>query len=247
MKRIYLDTKDCSINDESIHIAGDTCHYLLNVLRMRQGDVFLGFDGMGKEYEIKVCRCEKKSITGTITSLIQTAKTELSFKMTVFQSIPKGNKMDFIVREISQLGVKRIVPVISSRVIGSFSEEKTVYKIERWEKIAVASSSVAGRVLVTEIGKPVSFKTALESPTDISILFWEGATELLRKVVKKYTCINFVSVKIFIGAEGGFSDGEVEMASHYNTEIASLGNRILKVETASVIATALTIYELENL
>ncbi|HNS33060.1 MAG TPA: RsmE family RNA methyltransferase [bacterium] len=246
IKRIYLDKQDFNMDSGNISFKGDTCHYISKVLRMRKGDVFYGFDGSGKEYKIEICGCGKRMAEGTIIDSKQVSGTELPFELTLFQSIPKGNKMDSIIGDISQLGVQRIVPVFSRRVIGLFSEGKAASKIERWKKISAASSSVSGRQMITEIGDSTTFSEALEFKTDISLLFWEEKAENLRKAIRKPAGKEFMSVKIFVGPEGGYTEEEVEKARSCNVSIASLGKRILKVETASVIAAALTIYELEN-
>jgi len=246
VKRIYLDIKDCRFDNGLIFITGDTFHYLARVLRMGRGDVFSGFDGTGKEYLVELGNCEKKHITGTITSSHEISQGELPFGVNVFQSLPRGNKMDFIVRELSQLGVKKIVPVVSRRVIGPLSKEKVRARGQRWKKIAAASSGVSGRQFITEVENCRSFTEAFSAGADFSILFWEGERKFLRDILKSCPAKESLSVNIFIGPEGGFEDEEVEYARCHGSAIASLGSRILKVETASVVASALTIYELEN-
>jgi|LSQX01.2.fsa_nt_gb 16S rRNA (uracil1498-N3)-methyltransferase len=247
LKRVYLDKKDCYIDTNSLEIKGDTRHYLCNVLRVKNGDTFLGFDGSGCEYEVSISCCTKKIIVGIIKNLSQIKDIELPFHLTLFQSVPKSDKMGFIIREVSQLGISRVVPVISQRVVGVTLNERLKSKTERWRKISAASSSLAGRRFVTEISSPVDFKETLKLDIDILILFWEGQKGFLRKELSKHI-INkkFSSVGIFIGPEGGFSSEEVELATQNGVIIASLGQRILKVETASVIATSIIIYELEN-
>lgn len=247
IKRIYLDRTDCSFCGNVVNIRGDTLHYLSRVLRMREGNVFSGFDGTGREYEIEIESCEKNLISGRIKKLAIITDMEVPFDVTVFQSIPKGNKMDFIIKEISQLGIKKIVPVISRRVAGPVNSGKIHAKIERWKKISAASSSVSGRALVLEVSDKILFlKEALAIQADTSILFWEEAAQSLREITEKISVKKGMSVNIFVGPEGGFEHEEVKLARSCKVSIASLGKRILKVETASIIAAALTLYELEN-
>ncbi|MCK9266058.1 16S rRNA (uracil(1498)-N(3))-methyltransferase [bacterium] len=246
MRRIYIDKKDCFKKDNSISITGDTHHYLHNVLRIKPNMFFIGFDGTGDEFEIQILSCEKRNVSGIIKKLIATQNRETPFEVTLFQSIPKGSKMDFIIKEASQLGLKKIVPIISQRVVGFDSKEIPVKKIERWKKIAIASSSVSQRRFVTDIDTPTFFKDALTKDMDISILFWEDSKVLLREVLNESVKKTFFSVGIFVGPEGGFSVEETDMALRTGVKIASLGKRILRVETASIVATAITVYELEN-
>jgi len=98
MKRIYLDGNDCDISQKKIRVRGDTFHYIRKVLRMKCGDVFSGFDGTGFEYTVRICAWEEDFIEGTILESKNVDDTETPFNLQLFQSIPKGGKMDFIIR-----------------------------------------------------------------------------------------------------------------------------------------------------
>lgn len=247
MKRIYLDRLDCNISEKKIHIKGDTFHYLKKVLRMKEGDVFSGFDGTGSEYTIAVRTAENDFLEGAVLESKKKIDVETPFNLQLFQSIPKSGKMDFIVREVSQLGVKKMVPVVSMRVIGSFTSEKTSRKIERWRKIAAESSKVSGRECVTEISEVMKFEDAVRTKSDVFIIFWERAATPLRQIMQGLPALRTDAlIKIFVGPEGGYTEEETALAENCGAVTASIGKRILKVETASVIAAALTIYELEN-
>jgi 16S rRNA (uracil1498-N3)-methyltransferase len=247
MKRVYLDRNDCATLQKKIRIKGDTFHYLKKVLRMRVRDIFSGFDGTGTEYTIQIGAIEDSFIEGELLESKKKFDVETPFNLQLFQSIPKNGKMDSIIRETSQLGVRKIVPVISKRVTGRFPAERISHKIERWQKIAGESSRIAGRQLVTEISEVMKFEDAVKLPSDLSIIFWEDAKTPLKEIIQRIPETktgNFI--KIFIGPEGGYTEEEVSLAGSYGAKTASIGKRILRVETASVIATALTIYELEN-
>jgi len=247
MKRIYLDRNDCDISQKDICVRGDTFHYLKKVLRMKAGDVFAGFDGTGSEYTIEARNVENGLLEGVIIELKKVINTETSFNLQLFQSIPKSGKMDLIISETAQLGVKKIVPVISSRVIGSLPAEREARKRERWAKIAAEASRISGRGSVMEISEVMKFKDAVEMNSDLSIFFWERAAIPLRHIIERASLPAADAViKIFVGPEGGYTEEEAALAEHCGALTASIGKRILKVETASVIATALTIYELEN-
>ncbi len=247
MKRIYLDRNDCNVSQGKIHIRGGTFHYLKKVLRMKTNDVFTGFDGTGAEYTVNILNAEGSSIEGTLIETKKKPSVETPFNLQIFQSIPKSGKMDFIIREVAQLGVKKVVPVISARVIGSLTSGKSSRKTERWRKIAAESSKVAGRELVTEVSEAMRFEDAVKTKSDLFIFFWERASTPLRKIICGLPALKTDAlIKIFIGPEGGYTEEEVTLAEKCGAVTASIGRRILKVETASVIATALTIYELEN-
>ncbi len=247
MKRIYMDARDCTVNTGTIQIHGGTFHYLRKVLRMKKGDVFSGFDGRGLSYTINIDAVERDFLQGTILELKRNVDFETPFDLHLFQSVPKSGKMDSIIREVSQLGVKKIVPVISKRVIVNSPVERMRQKTDRWRKISAESSRISGRELVMEISEVMKFEDAVKIKSDLSIIFWESAVTPLRQIIQENTGLKKDAfIKIFVGPEGGYTEEEVSLAKDYGVAAASIGKRILKVETASVIASALTIYELEN-
>ncbi len=248
MKRIYLDPGDCLKDKHTVHIRGNTFRYLVKVLRMKEGTVFAGFDGTGFEYTVKIKAAAGEQIEASILESKKLAGAEMPFNVLLFQSIPKKGKMDSIIRDASQLGIKKIIPVFSERVIGSLNTFREQSKMKRWEKIAAESSRIAGGRMVAEIGDFMQFEDAVRIKTDASVIFWEQASVSLREIVKKMPELkNGSSVKIFVGPEGGYTGEEVALAESMGAASASIGRRILRVETASVVAAALTIYELENL
>ncbi|MCM8804186.1 MAG: 16S rRNA (uracil(1498)-N(3))-methyltransferase [Candidatus Omnitrophica bacterium] len=249
MRRVYLGN-DCLKLKDRFYIKGETFHYLKNVLRMKEGDVFIGFDGSGKEYKINIENIKRTEILAGILEEKEVYNPELPFNIQLFQCIPKGEKFDFIIRETTQLGVKKIVPVISKRVIVKISEDKIENKIKRWKKIAEESSKVSGRVFVPEISKPLRFEDCIKEKKDFGILFWEGEREMNIKKIIKYLNREKIynkKINVFIGPEGGFDEKEIELAKESGYFTTSLGKRILKVETASIISIAILIYELENI
>ncbi|MGC8976454.1 MAG: RsmE family RNA methyltransferase [Candidatus Ratteibacteria bacterium] len=249
MKRIYLGTDSIKIKN-AFFIKGETFHYLRNVLRFKVGDKFIGFDGSGKEYEIEIVEIEKEKIKCEIVEEKKIYNPETLFNLHLFQCLPKGDKFDFIVSQTTQLGVKRIVPVISKRTIVKIPQEKIENRIKRWLKIAEESSKVSGRTFIPEIERPVKFERCIKEEKDFGIIFWEGEREnTIKHVIEKIkkNDIKNKKINVFVGPEGGFDEDEIEIAKKYGYISVSLGKRILRVETASIISIAILIYELENL
>ncbi|HOK56984.1 MAG TPA: RsmE family RNA methyltransferase [bacterium] len=249
MRRIYIG-EDCVKIKCNFLIKGGTYHYLKNVLRFETGDRFIGFDGSGREYEIEIKEMKRDEIIGKIIEEKEIYNPELLFNLQLFQCLPKGDKFEFIVREVTQLGVKRIVPVINKRTVVKIPKEKIENKIKRWLKIAEESSKVSGRTFIPEIEKPNKFEECIKEEKDLGIIFWEGEKEVtIKSIIEKIKGIDIKNKKInvFIGPEGGFDEEEIEIARGYGYFTVSLGRRILKVETASVVSIAILIYELENL
>jgi 16S rRNA (uracil1498-N3)-methyltransferase len=249
MRRVYIGNNSLRIKERLI-FGGETYHYLKNVLRFKNGDRFIGFDGSGKEYEIEIFKIGKNEITGKIVEEKELYSTELPFYLNLFQCIPKGEKFDFIIREATQLGVNKIVPVISKRVIVKIDKEKIKSKLRRWQKIAEESAKVSGRTFVPEIKELVKFEECVKEEKDFGLIFWEGERDFtIKDFIKeiKGKEIKGKKINVFIGPEGGFDEEEIEIAKKNNFFTLSLGKRILKVETASVVAIGILIYELENL
>jgi len=155
---------------------------------------------------------------------------EASVQVTLYQSLTKGDKMDMIVQKAVELGVHRIVPVITSRCVSRPDEKSLRKKIERWQKISVGAAQQSCRGLVPQVSDAVSFQAALlESvENDLSIIFYEGGGESLSQLVNK----DIKSVAIFVGCEGGFDISEVQIAKEKGVIPATLGRRILRAETA---------------
>ncbi|MCM8785377.1 MAG: 16S rRNA (uracil(1498)-N(3))-methyltransferase [Candidatus Omnitrophica bacterium] len=249
MRRVYLGN-DCLNLKDRFYIKGETFHYLKNVLRMKEGDIFIGFDGSGMEYMIEIEKIENKEILAKILEEKEIYSCELNFDIQLFQCIPKGDRFDFIIREVTQFGVKRIVPVISKRTIVKISEEKIEKKIKRWNKIAQEASKISRRTFIPEISNLSDFEKCIKEEKDIGIIFWEGEKErtikdVIKEIDKEKSIIK--KINVFIGPEGGFDEDEIKLAIENGYITTSLGKRILKVETASVISMGILIYELENL
>ncbi len=250
MKRIYLNRNDCLIEKDNVKIRGETYHYLKNVLRINRNNVFTGFDGSGKEYIIEVLKIHNGFLEGKVINVEKKFDIEVPFDICLFQAVPKGKKMEQIVEGTAQLGVKKIYPVISKRVIVDIEDKKKEEKkIERWKKVCQQASKVSGRVIVPDVVSFMNFNDVIKIQKDIGIVFWEGERKILRDIIieENIKIIENKKIHIFIGPEGGFDEEEISLAKENNFLISSLGKRILKVEIASIVATALVIYEFEQI
>ncbi|MCM8788250.1 MAG: RsmE family RNA methyltransferase, partial [Candidatus Omnitrophica bacterium] len=150
-------------------------------------------------------------------------------------------------KKASEIGASKIVPFRSSRSIANFEKVFKKEKMQRWRKIVAEGSKIAGRTKTPEVFLPVNFSTIITCQTP-GILFWEQSRNNLKTIVPDLLerIIRAGSLKIFIGPEGGFTEEEVALATGNGTLIASLGPRILSVETATIAALSILIYEIEN-
>lgn len=219
--------------------------HISRTLRMQEGDVVEIFDGKGKEYIARLDQIDKKSIQLKVMEEVKINR-ELKTFITVYQGIPKAQKMELIVQKLTEIGVSRMVPVKFERCI-RLIDEKEVKQIQRWQKIALEACKQSKRTLVPLIEKSMDIKTLAQDikNNDLSLLFYENeealnVKELLKALDKKQT-----KVGIIIGPEGGITEPERELLISAGAKSVLLGNRILRTETAAIYGASIISYELE--
>lgn len=236
------------IQGRRIVITGGDVNHIRNVLRMRPGEEIAVFNGLdGKEYR---CGIEEIREDEVICSLrfIREDGVELPAKVTVFQGLPKADKMDFIVQKLVELGVYAVVPVATRRAVVKLDEKKAAAKTERWQAIAEAAAKQSRRALVPRIGKVCTVREALAQAAgmDVKLIPYElsaGMAETRRRIeeVKPGQ-----EIAVFIGPEGGFEEAEVLLAQEAGFVPVTLGKRILRTETAGLTVMAWLMYRLEE-
>ena len=216
--------------------------HIRRVLRLKAGDEISVFDGSAKEYQGTILEENSFSIAVRIEHRF-TSKRESSLEITLAQSLLKGEKMDFLVRKATELGVKDIVPFSSSRSVPLLESAKELERRRRWEKIAIEAAKQCGRGRLPKIGSLRDYRTALLSaPSDsLRFILWEKEGRRLKEILgraRKQNRIFFI-----VGPEGGFSRQEVEEAMEKAFVPVTLGERILRAETASLCLLSILQYE----
>lgn len=233
MSQIRLCIQYCEIFPGKIlELSNEDRKYLFNVLRCHPGDTISIFNGKGKSFHAKIV--DLKTI-----KILQEDElhTEDVFSIILCQALLKGEKMDMIIEKATELGVKKIIPFVSDRCIVRHTR-----KIERWQKIAKEAAEQSNRSIVPEINNMINFSELIKT-IDNGILFWEKSTSPLIQTISGVN--RDKNVFLLIGPEGGFSQEEVSQAEKMNIKTASLGKRILKAETASIVSVALVSFLLE--
>lgn len=249
MTRLFIDINS-KVNEE-VKIEGEDARYLSGVLRMRLGEKLTIVDSKCNEYDCTVTGFDKKSVTVTVDG-ISPNKTEPPYDATLYQSVSKGERMDYTIQKAVELGVRRIVPVFSDRCIVKHESGKNS-KIDRWQKIAEEASRQSGRGIVPEVCEPEDFKTAIRNGAngDIKIFAWEEEREHpLKEILQKRHAQlgdgdNKTAISIFIGPEGGFTNEEAKEAEANGFNLVTLGPRILRTESAAPCVLSMLIYEFE--
>ncbi|MBQ8541537.1 MAG: 16S rRNA (uracil(1498)-N(3))-methyltransferase [Clostridia bacterium] len=235
MANFFVD-KEAFYRDPIV-VDGEEANHMIKVLRMKAGDCLTLFDGEGSCADGEIESIEGKSVLVKVIKRYA-SETEPKLKITLFQGIPKNPKMDMIIQKATELGVTRIVPVNTKRIVAKIDKEA---KIERLQRIAFEAAKQCGRAYVPEVHSPVSFGKALEMMRELNCAIIPYECE---KDGKLADCIpeGIETLGIIIGPEGGFEAAEVEKAEEAGVKRVTLGKRILRTETAGLIASALCLY-----
>jgi len=244
MSKFFINAEN--IHDNSIIITGDDVDHIRKVLRLGSGDRIVLSDGMGNDYMVKIERYESGLVYTSIVS-VEKSNTEPPIEITLFQGIPKSDKMDFIVQKSVELGVKRIVPVMTARTVVRFAGDKDMdSKVKRWQRISLEAAKQCNRGIVPKIDMPLSIEEALEvsADADFAVIPYEKEA---RNHIKSLIGSELKKAAVFIGPEGGFTEEEVEKALLRNVKPVTLGPRILRTETAGIVVLSILMYELGDM
>ncbi|MCX7714984.1 MAG: 16S rRNA (uracil(1498)-N(3))-methyltransferase [Clostridia bacterium] len=230
--KIIIDTVDVS--------------HITKVLRLKVDDVISVCDGAGFDYDAKISEMSGKKITCDILKKYE-SDTEPNIEVTLFQGIPKGSKMEYIIQKTTELGIRRIVPCVMQRCVAKL-DDTSQKKIERWRKIAQEAAKQSGRGSVPEILEPVDFLEALVmlKRNDIFFVPYECEENTTLKPVLQSKC-NLKTAAFMIGPEGGFDPVEIEKIKSENIATVTLGKRILRTETAGEAVLSMIMYEIGDI
>ncbi|XXF57565.1 16S rRNA (uracil(1498)-N(3))-methyltransferase [Thermoanaerobacterium thermosaccharolyticum] len=238
--------KNEDIKDGIARINGDDAHHIINVLRFKIGTKLIISNGKN-QYIVTILDIENSSV---ILKIIEEYNqvVESPINITLYQGLPKSDKMDLIIQKCTEIGIKKIIPVETEFSTIKIKEKNIYNKINRWKKISLEASKQSGRSIVPDVLVPVGFKDALESLNefDLCLIPYEKETNMrLKDVLKK----NFdaKNICVFIGPEGGFSENEIMAAIEYGAIPVTLGPRILRTETAGIVTSSIILYELGDL
>ncbi len=250
MYQFFVDESQINIESKRVFIEGPDVNHIKNVLRMKPGEEVNVSNGVdGKEY-----RCAILDMNEAVVNLelrfIKEDGNELPVDVTLYQGLPKADKMELIIQKCVELGVKRIVPVSMKRCVVKLEEKKASSKVSRWQSIAEAAAKQSKRGIIPEIGQVVSFSEAVSdaSKSDIMLLPYEMAdADAMDKTRAVFNGLKAgQKVSVFIGPEGGFDEGEIEMAKKAGMEIITLGKRILRTETAGMMVMSFIVFASEG-
>ena len=234
---------------EAIAITGDNVHHLARVMRAQIGDVITVVDAAGQAAEMAVTELTRDAVHLRMQRVLP-AETE-GREVVLVQALLKGEKMDFVVQKAAELGAVCVCPIVTEHVVVRYDAKKAAVKAARWQKIADEAAKQCGRRTLMRVAPVVSLTELLRDSgyigaADTATVFcYEQEERQSMRTVLRGTEARRVT--LIVGAEGGFSPAEAAAVTAAGGQSVSLGHRILRAETASLTALAVTQYELGNL
>jgi 16S rRNA (uracil1498-N3)-methyltransferase len=269
MTRILLSAVnlDAIENGEEFDLDADTAKKLVRVLRLTSGETFLGFDGRGREWEcaLTFVEAQKKPAARAIVLQEQEAASgDSKLRLSVAQAIPKGDKMELVLQKGTELGVREFWPFESERTVKRVAMEeddgaRATARAQRWRRIVEAAAMQCGRADVPIVHAIADFSTVVGEGTSSGRCFMldENPEAIsLREALQRESIGQDGStsaggaplpIMLLIGPEGGWTQSERDWAERYGAEAIHLGKRILRTETAALVATAILSWEVGDI
>ena len=233
LTRAYVDAALAS--GARLVLSGSAAGHLTRVLRLRPGAALTVFNGQGGEYAASIERVQGGEVT-VVVGEHQPLERESPFPLTLAQGVSRGERMDLVVQKATELGVARLVPVLTERSLVRLDEEQSDRKSSHWRAIAIAACEQCGRNRLPEVALPARLREFLHQPAgdSVRLLLSPLARQRIEDVPRPAR-----GVTVLIGPEGGLSDAEQEDALTAGFIAVNLGPRVLRTETAAIAALTL--------
>lgn len=247
MSKFFIESNQ--INEDTIHILGEDVNHIKNVLRMGVGEnIEICNKDNSQNFLCEISSLESKSIKCKVLEKLEN-QIESNVKISIFQGLPKADKMELIIQKSVELGAYEITPVAMKRCVVKLNAKDENKKIDRWQKISEVAAKQSGRDLIPKVNNviKISHLCDLCKDFDIVLLAYEKEKEnTLKQELKKIYDRKKIKIAIVIGPEGGFDEDEVNKLKDYNSKVITLGKRILRTETVALSMISIIMYELES-
>ena len=249
-RRFYAPPGAFSASFTSVTLAADEARHLREVLRLKAGDEVYVFNGTGKEFHCRVEESRRDHAQLKIISEVDPARPESPLGLTLAVALLKGEKFDLVVQKATELGVTRVVPVVTKLAdIRLRDESDAAKRVARWQRIALEAAKQSGRAVIPEINSPLSFESLLQNALTSSqpavatserncLMFSERDGQTILQA-KETLPAKPSSLTALVGSEGGWTDEEIARARQAGWTIVTLGGRTLRAETAAIAVTVL--------
>ena len=244
MPRFFIPAEGRPLDDgETVRVTGSDAVHIRRSLRMREGDTLFLCDGAGTDYFSELTGFDGEAVLFRILYQTPTA-LEPDTAVTLYQGLPKGDKMEWIIQKAVELGVGEIVPVVTARSIVRLKPGEGEKKRERWQRIAAEAAGQCSRGRIPRVATPLSFAEAVKRLAgESALVFYEGGGQPLGELIGR----DCRTLSIVVGPEGGFEKEEVDRLLQNGARAATLGKRILRCETAPLAAMAVLMHLTGNL
>jgi len=243
MPRFFIDKG--MVNGNEVVIDGFDALHISRSLRMKVGEEIVLCDAEGEDMECRIAKITDLEVTCDIVEKKE-CEAEPKIEVVLYQCLPKGDKLESVVKKATELGVSRVVPVLSTRCISRPDGKSFAKRAERLKKIALEAAMQSGRGRIPEISDMMDFKGCIKEATesDLAIIMYEKNGESFSKVLEDFSGKR---IAVIVGSEGGFEEREAEYAVSSGVKAVNLGKRILRTETAPICALSVIMYETGNL
>lgn len=240
MRRFFVP--EGTLAGPEISLSGDLAHRLARVLRLKRGDRVVLSEGGGVEYEVRLTGVSPTAIATEVV-VIREPPPEPAVELVLHQSLIRANRFDFVLEKGTEIGVARFVPLILAR--GQIRDgEASGNRLDRWRRVVVEAAEQSGRARPPAIEPPAHLDEAVRSASGVRLLPWEGEGGEPLGAHLRSLSERPASVSLFIGPEGGFEAAEVDAARAEGVTLVTLGPRILRSETAGIVAATIALESL---
>ncbi|WP_410767970.1 16S rRNA (uracil(1498)-N(3))-methyltransferase [Fontibacillus sp. BL9] len=247
MQRYFIDREQ--FGEETVVITGEDARHIGKVMRSKPGDKLIVSDGEAREVLAEIVSIDPQEVTAEIIETLEPSG-EPWLRVTVAQSLPKGDKMETVIQKCTEIGAASFLPFLSERTVVQYDGKKEEKRTARWRKIAKEAAEQAHRSRIPVVEAPVSWREMLASLSsfDLICLCYEKEhgqqlRDVLKPFVSRLAAGQSCSVAVIVGPEGGFSEREVSEAEKAGALSVGLGRRVLRTETAAMAALTCIMYE----
>ncbi|SFG38999.1 RsmE family RNA methyltransferase [Oribacterium sp. WCC10] len=262
MHHFFVERSNIDSDSRKVFLTGDNYNHLKNVLRVRVGEKILISDGEGTDYECDVITIHDENYIKEARESGDMSVTEpevvlhinfveeiheLPADIYLFQGLPKQDKMELIIQKAVELGAHAVIPLDSKNTVIKLDDKRQQKKTDRWQAIAEAAAKQSKRSIIPEVMPVMKWKAAMEyvKDFDLKLIPYENAKNIKHTMEELNKLPEHGKIAVFIGPEGGFTDGEIEDALQHGIEPVTLGKRILRTETAAITSLSVLMLMLE--
>ena len=239
-RRFYAPRIAFAADSDTITLSADEARHARDVLRLGRGDEVFVFDGEGREYRCNVTDIASRSMALTVADEAQPSRPESPLDLTLAVALLKGEKFDLVVQKATELGVTKLMPLITTRADVRLREPRdAARKVDRWQRIALEAAKQCGRARLMQVSAPTNLDEFFRSITDVQLklMFTERDGGSLNVAFE--TGPNLKTVVAMVGSEGGWTDEELVQAREDGWQLVTLSGRTLRAETAAIAVATL--------